>query len=147
MHTSHSSPGPRPVRTVVKRRVPGAALAGCIALAAGPACDTFTGTTACTEIGCESGLRLTFDAEPPAGTVIEAEAPGEPPRRVECGLQSSCAHGVFLPGFTPDRVVIRVVTPSGEAAHEVQPTYEAFQPNGPGCPPTCHVAHVQLGLP
>ena len=101
----------------------------------------------CTEIGCSSGLHITFDAAPPPGTIVQAEPSGGLPWRVECGVQVSCDNGVFFPDFMPDYVRVRITTPAGEILHEVRPEYEAVMPNGADCPPTCRTATVEVELP
>lgn len=101
----------------------------------------------CTLIGCESGLEVQLVDQPPGTYRIEASAPGQPaPRVVECTTATPCGPSVFLRDFTPESATIRVIVGADTTARTVQPSYETVQPNGPGCPPTCRQARVQIDL-
>jgi hypothetical protein len=102
---------------------------------------------ACTEIGCDSGIRVRFDQAPPPETIVTMTVTGSAPRVVRCGIDAPCDDGVWFSGLTPDRVVVTVSTPEGEWEQEMRPDYEEFQPNGPDCPPTCIVAELMAELP
>lgn len=131
---------------------------------------------ACTEIGCSDGLvvRVTPAAPWPQGAyrfVVEADGVtttctgtlplgGCATRAITCDregvsiTESGCAlppsaHGfgdVVLPG-TPASIRIQVQR-DGETVGEqtFTPAYQTSQPNGPGCPPICTNASVELTL-
>ena len=124
-----------------------AALALAAVTSAGTGCNNPFGTTFCTQIGCSSGIRLSFDAPPSIGTVIELDSSGGFPWRVECGVDWNCDFDLYFDGFTPERVTVHVVTSTGEVTTSRFPTYEQFQPNGGDCPPTCFVATILVELP
>jgi len=47
----------------------------------------------------------------------------------------------------PGPVTVLVADAQGEVGRDTQtPTYETFQPNGPGCPPTCRVGEMTVDL-
>jgi len=119
-------------------------LAGVIATA--PGCSNPFGRT-CTLIGCQGGIRVTFEAPPPHGTLVELEGPIGVPWRVECGVDLDCSAGIFFADFTPEHVSVRVTTSAGEVNEHFQLTYQEFQPNGEDCSPTCWTATVVVGLP
>ena len=121
--------------------------ASVLALASSACLDSEPLHVLCDDSGCSSGLRLTFDRPPEVGTIIQVEVPGGTPWRVECGVDGGCDNGVFFPDFTPDYLLVRISSPSGEVVHTVLPEYEEFRPNGPDCPPTCLIATVELQLP
>jgi hypothetical protein len=112
---------------------------------AGAGCDNPFGS--CTLIGCSSGIRLTFDSTPPAGTIVELEATSGFPWRVECGVDWNCEFDLRFDDFMPDHVTVRVVTPTGEVSQFLSPDYRDHQPNGRGCGPTCRIATIELALP
>lgn len=102
---------------------------------------------ACTLIGCESGLEVQLVGTPPEAYRVEASAPGQPtPRVVECTATNPCGPRVFLRDFTPESATIRLIVGADTATRTVRPSYETVQPNGPGCPPTCRQASVQIDL-
>lgn len=103
---------------------------------------------ACTEIGCASGLSISI-ANPPGGAYhLQVDVPGERTRVVQCGdAEGGCASGTFfLPETTPAQLTVRVVS-AGKVidSKTVRPSYDTFRPNGPGCPPLCRTARIQLG--
>ena len=101
----------------------------------------------CSDVGCVSGLHVTFDGRPDSGIVVQAEVPGGSPWRVECGVDQPCQNGVFFPGLRADRLSVRISSPAGEVVHEIRPEYAENRPNGPGCEPVCFNATAQLALP
>jgi len=136
---------------MISRRPPTRNVFAILAVAAvtsgGTGCGNPFGATACFEIGCDSGIRLTFDAPPPAGTIIELDSSSGFPWRLECGVDWNCDFDPFFYGFTPEHVTVRVVTSTGEVTASVRPKYLKFQPNGEDCPPTCRVASIMIELP
>jgi hypothetical protein len=132
-------------RPVIFVCAPSAILAAAAIMLAGSACANPFG--ACTLIGCTDGLRLTFDAPPPQGTVVEIVHFDAPPWRVECGVDTNCAVGIFFSDFTPSDLTVRVVTPGGEVTESYQPTYQEHRPNGEGCGPECLNATILVALP
>ena len=99
---------------------------------------------ACTLIGCDSGLTVVVDPTPAGSFRVEADAPGDSTRAVECSAQQPCANGAFFRDFTPESATIRVIVSSDTTTRSVTPVYEALQPNGPQCPPTCRQATVTV---
>lgn len=100
--------------------------------------------TACTQIGCTSGIELRLEEEPSPPYRVEAEAGGGNARYVfECDRAEGCPH-IFFSEFTPDHVTFEVIAGADTTWYEVRPTYREGQPNGPGCEPTCLNAVVEL---
>lgn len=100
----------------------------------------------CTEIGCNSGIAVVLETPPSLPYRVEVYAPGSSKTRYvhDCPTQSSCTPGIFFQDFTPDRVIVEVITASGTQRHEAMPIYSETQPNGPGCPPVCRNAMVRI---
>lgn len=99
---------------------------------------------ACTMIGCEDGLTVRAEGSPAGPYRIEIRAEGEETQVHECSSASECGE-IFLIGFLPDEVTVEVVAEDGRrVSRTVRPEYEALQPNGPGCPPTCRQARVTV---
>lgn len=126
-----------------------------------PSADQLTGQRGCTEIGCSSGLTVRLVGNVPDAFTIAAQRPGQPPIVAICpegritvpdreaGASAICQpDGVFFDNFTPEEVEIVVrVGQSNNVSRLVKPTYEKVQPNGPGCPPVCEQAVVEIELP
>jgi hypothetical protein len=111
-------------------------------------CQPIFGPTACTLIGCESGLAIEFATVPTEAVRVEAFVREGGPRYVfDCPDANRCGPGVFFPGFTPEVVTIRVTTASGSTTQTVRPKYTKSRPNGPDCPPECIQARVQVTIP
>lgn len=111
-------------------------------------CGSIIGPTACTLIGCESGLEVLFDGAQTEPVRVEAEVPGRPGRFVlECDGTNRCRGGVFFADFTPDAVRIRIVSAAGTTEQLYRPTYTERRPNGPNCEPLCRTARVTAVLP
>lgn len=110
-------------------------------------CNGLAGPTACTEIGCESGLEVVLENAPAVPFRVEAEVPGQQGLYVfDCPDPARCGR-VFFAAFTPDYVRIRVTTAAGTVARDVRPQYAEARPNGPDCPPLCRTATVAVPLP
>lgn len=101
----------------------------------------------CTDVGCESGLYLSFDRAPEAGTTISVSTGAGFPWTIECTAATPCGQRVFLQDFMPDEAVVTITTSTGQSTQEIQPLYEKSQPNGPDCSPTCYQGTVKLQLP
>ena len=100
----------------------------------------------CTQIGCTDGLTVQIEGTLPTAFVLEAVAPVGPPVIVECPDSALCGSNIFLEGFTPEEVWIRLSFDSNSVSETFNPVYETFQPNGPDCPPECLVASVTVLL-
>jgi hypothetical protein len=98
----------------------------------------------CTLIGCESGLEIVLEARPAGAFRVEASAPGQPARVIDCPTAASCER-IFFDDFTPDSVTVRVTAAAGAMSWNGRPSYRTLQPNGPACPPTCRQATVRVG--
>lgn len=125
-----------------------------------PGVDQITGERGCTEIGCSSGLIVRLTGDVPETFTIAAQRPGQPPivaicpeERItvperEAGATAMCQpDGVFFIGFTPEEVEVVVRIEQQSLTERVRPTYEKVQPNGPGCPPVCEQAVVEITIP
>jgi hypothetical protein len=57
-----------------------------------------------------------------------------------------CTDAEFFIETTPNLVEISVDAQDGSwmGAVNVSPSYEALEPNGPGCPPVCQVAELSV---
>ncbi len=98
----------------------------------------------CTQIGCESGLRVDRGGAPAGPFRVEAQAAGGgAPRVFECPAGERC-ESAFFADFTPEEATIRVIADGRTTARTVRPTYERVQPNGPGCPPICRQGRVRV---
>lgn len=100
----------------------------------------------CTLIGCTDGLTVQIEGMLPTTFVLEAVAPVGPPVIVECPDSALCGSNIFLEGFTPEEVTIRLSFDSDSVSETFNPFYETYQPNGPDCPPECLVASVTVLL-
>jgi hypothetical protein len=118
----------------------------CLAALVLAACSPFTNTArVCTEIGCNSGIKVILESPPAGAYRIEAYVYPQGPRYVfRCERQSGCMDQIFLVEFTPYRLFIEVVSDSGTQRYEVVPKYQESRPNGPDCPPHCRTAVVRL---
>ena len=112
-------------------------------------CDVFA--PACTEIGCYSGVSVTFATPPQVAhrveLLVEGDA-GESPAAYECTLDGGCPPVFFRDFRRTGSVRVRVTTAAGTTTTEPQSlVYVRTQPNGPDCPPTCFIATVEAALP
>lgn len=116
--------------------------------------------TTCTLIGCYDGVDVvlapavttTYDAE----LVLHGITGGFTCALSDGGWQFMdrrgsvpvqwCTGGGFLIEGTPSlvEVSVRAQDDSWTGAISAEPTYEAFQPNGPGCAPVCQVAELTV---
>jgi hypothetical protein len=120
-------------------------LLGVLTLVLVAACDP--GGTACTQIGCDDQLTLTFvneNGDPITDLAGELEFDGQT-LAFDCGDPdgSSTVHcdGNQLTVYAaPSQITIAATGATHEAYKTVSATYETVQPNGPDCPPTCKQA-------
>ncbi len=110
-----------------------------------PGCDGATGQV-CTEIGCSDGLFVTLRAAPGGEYTLTATAATGEDRNGRCVITSDGSCLVGFPGFLPDEVTLAVSGDGQQASVTLEPDYEQFQPNGPGCPPVCRQASVEIDL-
>jgi hypothetical protein len=106
--------------------------------------------TACTLIGCVSGLFIQFDKAPEYPYRVELTTGGSTTRTFlqECPSSAKCGPGMaYFPDYFPSAVTITVTTPSGTVTKLVEPTYQESYPNGRGCGPACKSAQVTMALP
>lgn len=116
--------------------------------------------TTCTQIACFNGVDVvlapavatTYDAD----LVVDGVTGGFTCALLDGGWEFMnlrgnvpvlwCTGGGFLIEGTPSLVVvsIRAQDESWVAAISAEPSYENFQPNGPGCPPVCQVAELTV---
>jgi hypothetical protein len=102
---------------------------------------------ACTMIGCNDGLRVDLDGfAPDEAFTARALVDGAVVATAECA-QGGCAD-VWLDGVAAPNVTIEIATESGQTwSATFAPEYAEVQPNGPGCPPVCLQAAVQMPAP
>ena len=108
-------------------------------------CDGAT-DQACTEIGCSDGLFVTLLAAPGGEYTVTATAGTGEVRNGRCVVSQDGSCLVGLPGFVPAEVTLVVSGEGRQVSVTVEPNYEDFQPNGPGCPPVCRQASVEIDL-
>jgi hypothetical protein len=124
----------------------GLCAAALFAIAAAVAgCDDPTGRV-CTEIGCSDGLYVTLRYTPSVELEIVASTSAGDERTASCVVNpnGSCLVGFY--GFVPEDVTLAVFGGDQPVSVTLQPAYEDFQPNGPGCPPICRQATVEFNL-
>lgn len=100
---------------------------------------------ACTSVGCESSLELTFNRALSEDAVLTVDSGGVP-WVVDCA-QQSCGTQLHFVGLIIGHAQVRVVEGDVETVYDINPQYQESHPNGPDCEPTCHVAEVSLILP
>ena len=100
---------------------------------------------ACTLVGCGPSLTLEF-AEQPAGLLrVEATDVASADRRViDCTNPGLCSRFVYFADFTPEEVIVRVVTQTGTTERTFHPSYQRSRPNGPRCEPECRQARIVM---
>jgi hypothetical protein len=121
-------------------------LAATIALTAVlTACDGST-DAACTEIGCNDGLFVVLRGTPGVEFEIDASTSNGDVRNASCVVDpdGSCQIGFY--GFVPEDVTLAVSGVDQQLSVTLEPAYETFQPNGPGCPPICRQATLEINL-
>jgi hypothetical protein len=65
----------------------------------------------------------------------------------ECAT-AQCGTTIFFQDFTPDVVNVRIIVGTDTSYVEaVRPQYGDARPNGPDCPPVCHVGRVSATVP
>lgn len=102
------------------------------------------GDDACTEAGCMDDLTIWFvdgDGEDLPGfsgelvfddREISFQCPGD-------GNDYECVGSGIQLIEAPDEIEVTVTSEDFETTTTVTPDYEEFHPNGPDCPPTCHI--------
>ncbi|MCU0622947.1 MAG: hypothetical protein MUF53_03670 [Gemmatimonadaceae bacterium] len=100
----------------------------------------------CTEIGCNSGLRIDLSSALPEGSRLEVFEVATPTqiRTVPCTASQRCEQFVFLVDYQPTGPIqIRIVTPTRTVTGSaITPVFQTTTPNGPDCPPSCRQARV-----
>jgi hypothetical protein len=99
---------------------------------------------ACTQIGCSDGLTVVVENAPAPPYTVEVVLPGGTSRTSRCEAAPGCDAGLFFEGVTAEELTVRVTAGAGSSSQVVRPSYETSQPNGPGCPPICKQARVQV---
>jgi hypothetical protein len=116
--------------------------------------------TFCTLVGCVGGLNVEViglpDATPfetsityPSGETQILFCPGETDESIP--FEKVCSEkGVFfaLPPDVnpPPKITVTITTSAGKWTEVFQPDYQKFQPNGPGCEPTCYNATIVMNI-
>lgn len=99
----------------------------------------------CTEVGCVSGLTVTFDGDPDSEYTMMAFAEGHEPAVRECSAGADCV--VFFGSLVASHVMLRYTSQErGSIEREYYPTYAPSRPNGLFCPPVCEHAEVTFVL-
>ena len=103
-------------------------------------------STACTLIGCESGLTVEVQNAPPGPITVQASVIGASGAvyTATCPGTTGCTNAVFFPAFTPEQARLTITTTAGTRQQDVTPSYTTSQPNGPRCGPTCRNATVRI---
>lgn len=100
------------------------------------------------DVGCASLLSVEFDRTPTGYVRVEAFTDTLGARYVvECRHASDCPTGVALWDYTPDWVIIRVITDTNLSDTQFRPAYHSVHPNGRYCSPECRQAFVRVRLP
>jgi hypothetical protein len=95
-------------------------------------------------IGCSDGITVVVEDAPPAPYTVEVVLPDGTSRTARCEPAHACDAGLFVEGVTAEQMTVRVTGGAGSSSQVVRPSYETSQPNGPGCPPICKQARVQV---
>lgn len=107
-------------------------------------CDV-SGPTACTNLGCETGLHVELEGQPQGAFSITADSPGGESRVIECTEVTTGCPLVFV-DYTPAEVMLTYESADVTVHETFTPTYALVRPNGPGCSPECLTATVVLQL-
>lgn len=99
---------------------------------------------ACTQIGCSDVLTVVVENAPPTPYTVEVILPDDTRRTARCEAGPGCNAGLFFEGVTSEEVTVRITDGAGSSSEVVHPNYHVVQPNGPGCPPICKQARVQV---
>ncbi|HVF59584.1 MAG TPA: hypothetical protein VNJ70_07235 [Thermoanaerobaculia bacterium] len=99
---------------------------------------------ACTMIGCSDGITVVVENAPAPPYTVEVILPDGTSRTSRCEAAPGCDAGLFFEGVTAEELTVRVTAGAGSSSEVVHPTYHVVQPNGPGCPPICKQARVQV---
>lgn len=105
------------------------------------------GDRVCTEIGCSDGISVQVSDQRPDSISISIfrNQDTEPIASRQCTEpDQSCV--LFAAGETPDNVSVEIGWEGGAFRETFSPQYEEFRPNGPGCPPTCRMASIDIDL-
>jgi sugar lactone lactonase YvrE len=108
------------------------------------ACSSIT-ERACTLIGCDDGVSITVANAPEGPWTLEVEESDGSVHRRTCDGNYRC-DGVFFAGVASDAITVRVIAEDETHEWSVTPNYERLQPNGPGCPPVCRQARIEVSL-
>lgn len=122
----------------------------------------------CTEMGCSSGLLVEIsgpaEAFAPGDYTVEIE--GTEPCTFTIGSIEDCERCIVastcdashVDGGEQEQLLLYIEALEGPRAitlerdgtvlleDSFEPVYEEFEPNGPGCPPVCRGATVELSL-
>jgi hypothetical protein len=102
----------------------------------------------CSDVGCISGLIVSF-ATPPTGSLhVEVTSPTSPtPRVYDCANAPQCSPVATFGDYMPATAIVTVTYAGRTTTTEVHPVYEAQYPNGRACGAACTSATVTLPLP
>lgn len=101
----------------------------------------------CTEIGCSSGLQVSFATQPTVAYKVEVNSgAGGATYTFDCPDPTRCSEA-FFPDYVPSHVVITVTTLRGSQRTEATPQYQVHEPNGASCPPRCRNGQVTVEFP
>ena len=107
----------------------------------------FFGGQVCTLVGCEDGVSISISEERPDSLSLTVFINDEtdPYGSREC-VDERLGCGFWVGGKTPETVRVHIEWDEGEFSENFEPVYEAYQPNGPDCPPTCAMASIEINL-
>lgn len=111
------------------------------------ACTPESEATACTLIGCESGVTVQLATLPSAPFAVELTPAGGPSTIKECVTAEACGSELFFSGVSADSVTVTVRSAAGESTTRAKAEYAVSRPNGPQCDPECRQARVKATVP
>jgi hypothetical protein len=111
-------------------------------------CDALLGVQNCTLIGCDTGVTVLFSGAAPTAFEVTLTPAGEAPRVIACeNVQAGgCGEAVFFEGVTATRADLEIEWDGGSISRALELEYDRFEPNGPGCGPTCFQARVDVAF-
>ncbi|MBI3158567.1 MAG: hypothetical protein HYZ26_03080 [Chloroflexi bacterium] len=110
---------------------------------------------ACTLIGCVNSIELRLESELTYPFTVSIRGGEdsfrfvceEPTSQIPTGIPATgdCQAGIFtMFNFSPVSIDVTVEWPASSQSVTVEPDYETFRPNGPGCEPECRYGIVTI---
>lgn len=109
-----------------------------------------TADKACTLIGCNDGLSVTFKGTAPDNFSLKLKAEGQTELNLSCpggSSQFTCLPGrVLVNNYTPAQVEVTYTAGDKTVTRSFTPSYTTASPNGPDCGPSCKQATVEIEI-